>query len=839
MSTKSVQLDRSIRKLLAALRRRIRCYVWAQGLTALVAALGVVFWISLAVDWFFEPSLFVRKILLAAAAFTLAGVAYRIFGRRALVPLPDHSMAALLERRFSQFDDGLLTAVELTTRPPDPNDCNRAMLEATCRSAAEPIAQIRLRDVFNARPLHMAILAAVLFVAATGSFRSLAPEAFGVWMRRSLLMSDELWPRRTILSVEGFPDGVACVARGSDFTVIAKADTTARHVPHSVRISYRPQGSSRLDATMIREGQPFAGRDSYQEYSYTFRSLLSPIELDLRGGDASIRNLRIEVVDAPALVRLDAECHYPKYMGKGSRVLPAAGVVPIPRGTAVTVVAEANKRLVRVQIDDGDSVQVVADSQIRRLQGILAGQRKLTRSGWVGGRLKESVAEQRALAEQLNEAGHALRRRFADEGPSATTNRLLEDLAAITDEMLELADGNPTSDTEATGPVADRLSVAIDSLGRLLSFPRFNYRLQPIDATKTLELTLHDTDGIKSTVPIRITLSAVDDQPPQPIVQLRGISSAITPQARLPFTGLVRDDYGVDRIWLEYAVEGREPRKKTLRQLDDIVTHVPIDDDFDVDALRLEPGQKILVAVKARDRYDLALEPNEGSGDRWILDVVTPERLRAILEAREIVLRQRFETIVEDVEEIRETLAALTFDKESTDVAAAQPEPGEMARQDSAERRRGVRLLRIQRARQNAQKDSHETAGVSDAFADIRRELVNNRIYTVELRIRIEQDIVTPLSSLVEADFVQLDEQLARLETTHDDPELSPDLRDAAVGQTDAILKTMHQVLSHMVELEDFNEAVQLLRSIIEEQEQLGEAIRERRKAKLRQLLED
>ena len=42
-----------------------------------------------------------------------------------------------------------------------------------------------------------------------------------------------------------------------------------------------------------------------------------------------------------------------------------------------------------------------------------------------------------------------------------------------------------------------------------------------------------------------------------------------------------------------------------------------------------------------------------------------------------------------------------------------------------------------------------------------------------------------------------------------------------------------------MVELEDFNEAVQLLRSIIEEQEQLREAVRERRKAKLRQLLEN
>ena len=60
-----------------------------------------------------------------------------------------------------------------------------------------------------------------------------------------------------------------------------------------------------------------------------------------------------------------------------------------------------------------------------------------------------------------------------------------------------------------------------------------------------------------------------------------------------------------------------------------------------------------------------------------------------------------------------------------------------------------MRLLRIQRARQNGQKDSHETTGVSEGFADIRQELINNRIYTEELRIRIEQDIVAPLTGLV------------------------------------------------------------------------------------------
>lgn len=835
-----IQLDHSIRRVLTALRRRIRCYVWIQGLAAVVAVTGLVFWISLGVDWFFEPAAWVRKVLLSAAVLGIAAVAYRTIGRRAFAPLTDRSMATLLERRFSQFDGSLLTAVELTDRPPDPNDCSRDMLEATCRQACVPLHGVRLGAIFNPRPLRSAVVWGILLAASTIGFWSLASDAFGVWLRRSVLMSDELWPRRTILTVEGFADGVALVARGGDFTLIAKADTTAQDVPRSVRIEYRPEGSPRLDATMVREGQAVAGRDRYQTYSYTFRGVLAPVTLNLRGGDASIRNLRIEVVDAPTLIQLNAECKFPDYTGRAPRTLPATGVVPVPRGTQVTLRAKSNKRLTRVRIVDGDATQLVADSLTRDLEAILALQQSLPRFA-SGADLTSDTAERiKQTADRLAQLNEEASRRFAGNGSSQAAREFLDGIAATRSDLNEVLERR--SDPGMLESIGGSLRSLLGLLGRLLSFAGFDYSLQPIDETKTLELTLRDVDGIASNQPIRIILSAVEDQPPQASVRLDGIGSAITPQARLPFNGMIHDDHGVDRVWLEYAVEGREPRTQTLKQVTEIATHVPLNETFDVEGLRLAPGQKMLIAVKTQDRCNLDKGPNVGSGDRWMLDVVAPEKLRAMLESREIVLRQRFETIVEDVEGIRETLSTLTFDDEpdqpeNRPVEAA--EPGESERPDTAERRRGVRLLRIQRARQNGQKDGQEIAGVADAFSDIRKELVNNRIYTEELRIRIEQDIVEPLTRLVLDDLVQLDEELARLETTHDDRRRSPGLRDAAIVRTDAILKTMRAVLARMVELEDFNEAVQLLRSIIEEQEQIRDAVRERRKAKLRQLLED
>ena len=50
----------SVQAVLGQLRRRIRQYVWLEGCAAAVAWLGVAFWATLAVDWFFEPPATVR-----------------------------------------------------------------------------------------------------------------------------------------------------------------------------------------------------------------------------------------------------------------------------------------------------------------------------------------------------------------------------------------------------------------------------------------------------------------------------------------------------------------------------------------------------------------------------------------------------------------------------------------------------------------------------------------------------------------------------------------------------------------------------------------------------------
>jgi len=81
-----------------------------------LAWLGAAFWFSLAVDWFFEPPAAVRAAVLCLAAAGFAWVVIRQVLLRAGRPMSDASMAAVLERRFRQLDDTLLTAVILGRR---------------------------------------------------------------------------------------------------------------------------------------------------------------------------------------------------------------------------------------------------------------------------------------------------------------------------------------------------------------------------------------------------------------------------------------------------------------------------------------------------------------------------------------------------------------------------------------------------------------------------------------------------------------------------------------------------------------------------------------------------
>ena len=79
-------------------------------------------------------------------------------------------MAVLLERRFHQFHDALVTAVELSEQPHHARQFNQEMLNRTGREAQARTADIRVGEVFRLSPLLAKIALATVLIAPIGLF---------------------------------------------------------------------------------------------------------------------------------------------------------------------------------------------------------------------------------------------------------------------------------------------------------------------------------------------------------------------------------------------------------------------------------------------------------------------------------------------------------------------------------------------------------------------------------------------------------------------------------------------------------------------------------------------
>lgn len=741
------RLEGAIESLLARLRRRIRAYVWADGVAGAIAVLGAGFWFSLAFDWMLEPPAALRIVALGAMVAALAYVVYRLLVVRLMVRLHNRHMAMLVERRFSDFHDSLLTAVELAETPEHADVFNSEMLAQTHRAALERALAVDVRQIFNPAPLmRRASLAAAL---ATGvlAFAVLAPEALGVWARRCLLLSDEWWPRATRLLVEGFDErDHVKIARGSDWPLAVKADAAlGRDIPEIVEVRYRTSEGARGRENMSREGVVAPGEAPFQNYAYTFKSVLAPLEFYVVGGDDRRGPFQLDVVDSPTISRMTLHCVYPAYISRAERDIPVAGLMQLPRGTEITILAEANKPLVAVQIDDA-----------------------------------------------------------ADENTPIT-------------HRIDLAQEHAAGQTH------------------------FQFSVPRLEGDKTLLFRLQDTDGIRSREAVRLSLAAVADEPPQVGVQLKGIGAAITPQARLPAAGEVIDDYGVAKVWFEFRVDESAPREQPFVAAADAQQKLAVADALEVRPLDLAPKQKLHWAVKAADGCGLEGGPNVGTSQRYVLDVVTPEQLRALLEARELTLRRRFETIVEELTVTRNLLASIEGSSEAAPGAAGEARPKTAAREpgdDAAAPAVVSPVVQAERVLQNSQRSAHETLEVALAFDEIREEMINNRVDTEELKTRLKEGVADPLRRIGEVRFPQLEQKLQQLSLRLAAAQGSEVARSTALAEMDAILVEMHEVLDKMLELETFNEVLDMLRQIIDAQEKVNVETKRKQREKLRELVE-
>jgi hypothetical protein len=765
----TLDLPQSVRQMLDAVRRRIRAYVWVQGLAAIIIAAGLAFWLGLAVDWLFEPSPTARRVGLIAAGCVVLYVCYRYLLRRAFVSIPDTTVAVLLERRFPALKDHLITAVDVASAQSHAPTYNPNLVARTNESARASIGSVKPGELFNRRPLVRSIVAATALIASLIAFAAISRNVFGFYIER-LALSDQPWPRRVHLEVVGFPanaDGQRAhkLAQDDDFELLVHARTDGYDVPKEVEIRYRLADGRRGRDTLTRVGEAAASQGDYQLFRYEFKHVVGDMNFDIVGGDDRVRDLHLQVVDRPELVSIELACEYPDYLSRQLRHLPVTGGMRIPEGTKLTLHANSTKPLTAAHIH---------------------------------------------TAKDKKE-----------------TN-------------LSLAD-NPQK--------------------------RLDFHYGTLTADDVLLINVTDTDGVATREPYRISVSAVQDEVPQVAVRLSGISTAITPDAILPIVGKITDDYALKNAWYEYQIDSGAAQSRPLAQNPAGQTAFEKFDTFDtraVDsatgkrALELKPKQRLALTLKASDNYNLDAKKlpsktpvvHAGSSQQFTLDIVTPAELLALLERRELALRQRFESIYEKLTDTRNLLSRVGADESTpppTDPKATPPNAKPGAASDPASTTPAAAAdhvlsrtrLRVSGSLQNVVQSTDEIIGVAEAFDDLGEELVNNRIDNSDLKSRLGEQIARPLHQIAQQRMPQLSAQLKLVEEHIEDSAATvPELKKS-IALADQILVEMRRVLDRMLELETYNEVVSLLRDIISDQDQINKRTKEQQKTRLRSLFQD
>jgi hypothetical protein len=829
------QLPTIIAQKLRGLKRTLRIYTVLDGTITIFLVVIILLWFDLGLDRFFELSQWFRglKFFLFLAGFCYL-VWFHVF-RRCCVNIRNDQLATVFERFAPSLNESLLTAVELYAPSKKTNEFNnefnQVLFQKTVAEAAALLQNITIRKFFRSGRIAVRFILVFVLVVVSAGFFATFTETAEIWFSRNILLSDRDWPRRSQLVVEGFDErnGRIRIGRGDSFTLTVRANTAMPLVPETIRLRLGSQESGYRTVIIDQFQMETLDGTDWRFFSHTFTELLETLPIQVRGADSTINGLFIEVVPSPMLTEIKLKQKFPEYLERNDRTVSVSGQMTIPDGTDIVVTGTSNKPLVKAET-------VLDHSEPTLLQ----------------------------------------------QSSSATP------------------------------------------------FDSLFFSLQKIRQDILLEFRLEDIDFLRNRQPIRIRFGIIKDQPPSVTARLDGIGTAITPNAVLPSSGEITDDNGLSAAVYCFEIErgdsgngsefeqlqkNEEQQKIEEQQKNATIlsknqgtteitgignrqTVFPLAQEFSVSKVGVQAGDKLSLFIEATDRFNLDGQTGQrGLGQRWILDIVSPERLQSLLEVREISLRQRFEVLIGEVERtklliaefsllppeelVRATESLSLTDEPLTDTdtgmnvdtniganidtdigtnvdmdvgtnVVADPKRREELELESKKKRNletiskeqaATGLYNISRSLRDTQKEVYDLRTIIESFSLICREMINNRIFSEDAEQRLDHGIIRPMQELIDADFPATDRLIIFLNGTlevRDQPLRTTALKqqESVLEQFDLVIKKMTTIRDNMISMESFNEAIDLLRAIIKQQQQLRNETLEEKNKRLKNLLE-
>ncbi len=334
-----------LRSALSSLRTRVRGLYLLHGIGRTAAVLGALLLLSFVLDAALAPP---RPVRLVHGLLSLSILGWAIRRhlvlplRRSVSDLSDEELALAVEARVPSLGDRLVGALQWERILADP-DCgeSRAFMEASVREAAAAVGQVRAARLTDARPARRAALlggaAAGLLLLATGTW----PAEAAVWARRSLLLLDEEWPRRTTLVVVGFdPAAPRVVTIGEDLPVTVRVEGA---IPSDgVTLHFRTLGAE--DARTERDARPMRQSEGDpRTFAFVFHEVPGSFRFHVTGGDDDDGEpaYAVHALVPPAVETLSAALTFPPSTGLPPETR-GEGDLEVPAGTSIDFTLRTN-----------------------------------------------------------------------------------------------------------------------------------------------------------------------------------------------------------------------------------------------------------------------------------------------------------------------------------------------------------------------------------------------------------------------------------------------------------------------------------------------------------------
>lgn len=831
--------------VLERLRSRIRQYVLLEGMALVAALLGALFWGSFLIDWcYFQlsrlelPRWFRATVLIGGIGLLAFGLVAWV-ALRLLRSLRSKALALVLERRFPELDDRLITAVEAADGlTPAESPITSAMLRQTIADAARTASQLDLNSVFDKAPIRRAILTASVLLASILGLAVTNSAAMERWIDGYLNLRNGYWPRETELTVRvivqpgdrvrEFVDGAYKHAKGTDLALQIEVPQ-GKKVPPQVRLDARlANGRGNVRVFLTRVGN--------EPFRHTLPGLLDDADLWVSGGDyVNARPYHVQVVQPPDVEQVALHCLFPEYTGlnqrSGGQIVRTQQQVngaqtSLPLATDFVLNVTANKPLRHMRIE-GDAGPERWEISLRVPQA------------------SSSAGEPVAAISLKSQDG---RPEITVPWPDAVTQAIWSSNSRLVALPMILAPDGATRLPEMIRATADTKQP--------LTFPL------PLAPDSAIRIILEDADGIGSVTPARFTINGIIDQPPAVTTELRGIGSSITRKARIPVAGTLTDDYGVKSARFEYRIddgqgwlprEFQSPPKESVREFELRRTENEAFERFDVLPLDLSIGRKLTLSVSALDGCTVAeakkpapvkaategesaapaaagnseLPAHRALGMKYSFTIVSEEELLSMLYAREINIRKRFEQIITEMKQARQELKT---QREKADEAVRLKKEGARPEAEPLMALNQGLSACADRSLHAVRKNAVETAGVETSFIDIREELVNNAADTPLMLERLDDRIIAPLKKINTGTYPAIDAALGLFKLALEKNTDPTGPMDEAIDSLDSAIQAMEQILSEMRELAKFHEVVEQLKANIKAQQDLLEETKRKRK---------